>query len=220
MKNKLTASLLSLFLGGAGIHKFYLGQTGLGIIYLLFCWTFIPAIIGFIEGLILLSMSEEAFNEKYNGKMVQFGAREGKSVVEEKKEKKLGFWAWAGIIFVGLIIIGNIISVFDKEEPTTPKKSILDYSVYMDSSKNNIVRKTLLVAPETTKKQALELGEYFKKKYNNKQFVYIAIFDDKWAANNRFNTDVHENKILQHYLVQVTVNKKTGLSVVQWMKSE
>ncbi len=36
-KNKLVAALLALFLGGLGIHKFYLGRTGWGIIYLLFC---------------------------------------------------------------------------------------------------------------------------------------------------------------------------------------
>jgi TM2 domain-containing membrane protein YozV len=48
-KNPTTAIILALFLGGLGIHKFYLGQTGLGIVYLLFFWTFIPAFIAFIE---------------------------------------------------------------------------------------------------------------------------------------------------------------------------
>jgi len=50
-KNPSTAVLLSLFLGGLGVHKFYMGQTGLGILYLIFCWTYIPAIIGFVEAL-------------------------------------------------------------------------------------------------------------------------------------------------------------------------
>jgi len=48
-KNPTTAVVLALFLGGLGIHKFYLGQTGLGILYLVFCWTYIPGIVGFIE---------------------------------------------------------------------------------------------------------------------------------------------------------------------------
>lgn len=48
-KNPTTAVLLALFLGGIGIHKFYLNKVGLGIVYLLFCWTYIPAIIAFIE---------------------------------------------------------------------------------------------------------------------------------------------------------------------------
>lgn len=48
-KNNTTAVLLALFLGGLGIHKFYLGQSGMGILYLLFCWTYIPAIVAFFE---------------------------------------------------------------------------------------------------------------------------------------------------------------------------
>jgi TM2 domain-containing membrane protein YozV len=48
-KNPTVAVILALFLGGIGAHKFYLGQAGLGILYLLFCWTYIPAIIAFFE---------------------------------------------------------------------------------------------------------------------------------------------------------------------------
>lgn len=64
-KEKLAAALLAILLGGIGIHKFYLGQTGMGIVYLLFCWTGIPLLIGIVEGIILLSMSDEAFHAKY-----------------------------------------------------------------------------------------------------------------------------------------------------------
>jgi TM2 domain-containing membrane protein YozV len=71
MKNKLVAALLALFVGGFGIHKFYLGRTGAGIVYLIFCWTLIPGMIAFIESIILLFMSEAEFNFKFNG---QFAA--------------------------------------------------------------------------------------------------------------------------------------------------
>lgn len=64
-KSKVAAALLAFFLGGFGVHKFYLGQVGLGILYLVFFWTFIPAIIAFIEFIILLTMSDETFNQKY-----------------------------------------------------------------------------------------------------------------------------------------------------------
>jgi TM2 domain-containing membrane protein YozV len=67
MKNKTTAALLAFFLGGFGVHKFYLGESGAGIIYLLFCWTFIPGIIAFFEFIFLLVMSDHDFNVKYNG---------------------------------------------------------------------------------------------------------------------------------------------------------
>lgn len=64
-KNRIVASLLAILLGGIGAHKFYLGLIGMGIVYLLFSWTGIPLILGIIEGLIMLAMSDEAFAEKY-----------------------------------------------------------------------------------------------------------------------------------------------------------
>lgn len=64
-KSKLAAALFALFLGGIGIHKFYLGQVGWGIAYLIFCWTFIPAMIAFVEAILLFVMSEEKFNQKF-----------------------------------------------------------------------------------------------------------------------------------------------------------
>ncbi|ANB57021.1 TM2 domain protein [Anoxybacillus sp. B7M1] len=66
MKNKVVAGLLAILLGGLGIHKFYLGKLGQGILYLLFSWTGIPSIIGFIEGIVYLVKSDEEFNRKYN----------------------------------------------------------------------------------------------------------------------------------------------------------
>jgi len=64
-RNKIVAALLALFLGGLGIHKFYLGKGGMGVLYLVFFWTIIPAIVGFIEGILLLLMSDEQFAAKY-----------------------------------------------------------------------------------------------------------------------------------------------------------
>lgn len=66
MKNKLAAGLLAIFLGDFGAHKFYLGKPGVGLIYLLFFWTGIPAVIGIIEGIIYLLSSEEDFQRKYS----------------------------------------------------------------------------------------------------------------------------------------------------------
>jgi len=48
-RDELVGVLLALFLGTFGLHHFYLRRTGLGILYLCFFWTGIPAIIGFVE---------------------------------------------------------------------------------------------------------------------------------------------------------------------------
>ncbi len=48
-RDEVIGILLALFLGGFGVHHFYLRRTGLGILYCCFCWTPIPWILGFIE---------------------------------------------------------------------------------------------------------------------------------------------------------------------------
>jgi TM2 domain-containing membrane protein YozV len=65
-KSKTVAALLALLVGGLGAHHFYLNNPVLGIFYLVFCFTLIPAIIAFIEAIIFLTMSDEAFDAKYN----------------------------------------------------------------------------------------------------------------------------------------------------------
>jgi len=64
-KSKTTAGILAILLGSIGVHKFYLGRPGMGILYILFCWTFIPSIAGLIEGIIYLTSSDERFYSKY-----------------------------------------------------------------------------------------------------------------------------------------------------------
>jgi TM2 domain-containing membrane protein YozV len=48
-RDEVVGILLALFLGTFGIHHFYLRRTGLGILYCVFFWSGIPAILGFIE---------------------------------------------------------------------------------------------------------------------------------------------------------------------------
>ena len=64
-KNRVTAGILAILIGGLGAHKFYLGNTGMGILYLCFFWTGIPAIVGLVEGIIYLTKTDEEFEEKY-----------------------------------------------------------------------------------------------------------------------------------------------------------
>ena len=64
-RSRIVAALFALLLGGFGAHKFYLGQPGMGVVYLLFCWTFIPVVVALVEGIVLLTQSDEQFAAKY-----------------------------------------------------------------------------------------------------------------------------------------------------------
>ncbi|MDQ6990774.1 MAG: TM2 domain-containing protein [Mariprofundaceae bacterium] len=73
-KSKVVAGLLGIFLNGLGIHKFYLGHSGVGLIMLLsvifgglLLWipTIIVSIIGFVEGILYLVKSDEEFERVY-----------------------------------------------------------------------------------------------------------------------------------------------------------
>lgn len=77
-KDKTAAGLLAIFLGFLGIHKFYLGYTGSGLVYLLtntvglmVTWIvlFLPnivlGIISFVEGIIYLTKTDQGFQDSY-----------------------------------------------------------------------------------------------------------------------------------------------------------
>ncbi len=70
-KSKLTAGLLALFLGGLGVHKFYLGYSMPGVIMLISTivtcgWGgIVTSIISLIEGILYLTKSDEEFTEIY-----------------------------------------------------------------------------------------------------------------------------------------------------------
>jgi TM2 domain-containing membrane protein YozV len=66
-RNRMAAALFALLLGGLGAHKFYLGSIFLGVVYLVFFWTAVPALIGLIEGVYYLTMSDNEFARKYGG---------------------------------------------------------------------------------------------------------------------------------------------------------
>ncbi|MFQ5430690.1 MAG: TM2 domain-containing protein [Phycisphaerae bacterium] len=56
-RSRLVAGLLGIFLGGWGVHRFYLGYTGIGVlqIFLTLCTFGIAGLWGFIEGILCLT---------------------------------------------------------------------------------------------------------------------------------------------------------------------
>ncbi|HKK77830.1 MAG TPA: NINE protein [Saprospiraceae bacterium] len=114
MKNKNTAGVLALFTGMLGVHRFYLGQRGLGILY--FVATFMgvaitgatdgdipvilaPLAIAFIDSILFFVMPKEDFDQRYNKNIAttpvsgqrfeREGYRAGQSVRRQRFERKV-----------------------------------------------------------------------------------------------------------------------------------
>ena len=64
---RVLAGIFALILGGLGIHKFILGYTQEGVIQLIIgvCTCGVGGIIGFVEGIIYLTKSDEEFYNTY-----------------------------------------------------------------------------------------------------------------------------------------------------------
>lgn len=67
-KHKSEAGLLAILFGGLGMHKFYLGKYGQGLLCVAFCWTLIPAVIGVMQGVHYLTESQEQFEDELQPK--------------------------------------------------------------------------------------------------------------------------------------------------------
>lgn len=67
-KSKVVAGFLALFLGGFGAHRFYLGQSQLGLLYIAGLFMFgVSIVVGFVDGFRYLLMSDANFTEKLRG---------------------------------------------------------------------------------------------------------------------------------------------------------
>ena len=60
---KIVYCLLAIFAGNIGIHKFYAGQIGLGVAYILLSWTSIPTLLSFID--LVLALLRKADSDRH-----------------------------------------------------------------------------------------------------------------------------------------------------------
>lgn len=66
VRSRLIAGILAIIFGWAGVQFFYLNKIGFGILCLMFMATGIPALIGVIQGVLILKMSDAEFEVRYH----------------------------------------------------------------------------------------------------------------------------------------------------------
>ena len=66
--NHIECGVVAILLGTLGLHKFYNGKYGKGMLYVLFCWTGIPTVIGILEGAHYIIESQEEYEEELKPK--------------------------------------------------------------------------------------------------------------------------------------------------------
>lgn len=64
-KSRMVAALLALFLGGWGVHHYYLGSTMAGVVTLVLC-AGVCGVMPIVEAIMLFMMSDADFDAKYN----------------------------------------------------------------------------------------------------------------------------------------------------------
>ena len=72
IRRKVIQTILSMLLGTFGAHKFYQGKSFQGVLYALFCWTGLPTVISFVEGIRYMVMPMEDFYLQYVRKEDQY----------------------------------------------------------------------------------------------------------------------------------------------------
>jgi hypothetical protein len=109
MKNKTTAAFLALFFGIFGIHRYYLGKRFQGILHTILFFTtilvvseghgeiaeiapMVPAVLGFMDAVLLFAMPRQEFDEKYNSKYLEF-----EPIQAEPKQSLFDYFKTAGI---------------------------------------------------------------------------------------------------------------------------
>ena len=105
MKNKNVAGILALLGGMVGVHRFYVGQKGIGVLYFLAFFIGLivtsatygevplimaPLAVGLMDAVLFFVMPQNDFDEKYNSKRYQQGSRRQQREEYIKTKDKFG----------------------------------------------------------------------------------------------------------------------------------
>jgi TM2 domain-containing membrane protein YozV len=142
-KEKDIAGLLALFFGFIGLHRFYLGQRGRGILYLMLALTGISAILGLIDAFSFFSMDNKSFDIKYNRDFLRvLPKKEFEKSVKNKTEERNTFVKSGKSKFLSYDYDGAIVD-FSKALELNPREIAAHFNIACAYSLNENVEKEL-----------------------------------------------------------------------------
>jgi TM2 domain-containing membrane protein YozV len=142
-KEKDIAGLLALFFGFIGLHRFYLGQRGRGILYLMLALTGISAILGLIDAFSFFSMDNKSFDIKYNRDFLRvLPKKEFEKSVKNKTEERNTFVKSGKSKFLSYDYDGAIVD-FSKALELNPREIAAHFNIACAYSLNENVEKAL-----------------------------------------------------------------------------
>lgn len=142
-KEKDIAGLLALFFGFIGLHRFYLGQRGRGILYLMLALTGISAILGLIDAFSFFSMDNKSFDLKYNRDFLRvLPKKEFEKSLKNKTEERNTFVKSGKSKFLSYDYDGAIVD-FSKALELNPREIAAHFNIACAYSLNENVEKAL-----------------------------------------------------------------------------
>jgi len=238
-KSISTAYVLAFFLGGLGAHLFYIGKYKRGILYLLFCWTYIPIFLGWFD---MLSI-RKWLNEQKLLPVIDFDkGKYNKNIRAEKvKEKEVEVEAFNYIVsgekfydekkvilpkYSHLRTPQVIINEID--EITRPRKTTVDtkygeisFTVTMSTSGTEFIKDSLKYANVEGKPCSSEpLMEYWTTfdKLNKKQKEWYFYWRHQALKGNYLDTDLSYIILFVYELLNYSFNESAAFNASMMVK--
>jgi len=198
-KNKWIAFLLALVFGYLGLHRFYLRQNGLGILYLALALTGISFILGFIDAIVFLVMSYDRFNHKYNKQWYEEGYRhprrfpmrskQRKRIKLRNKERSISDLKERGILHFKAFELEEAAEQFRRALEQSPKDVPLHFNIAC-----TYARLEEAEAAWMHLRSAVEMGfDDFNKIDHHPALAYLRIQPDWLSQREQLQSDGREN---------------------------
>jgi TM2 domain-containing membrane protein YozV len=216
-KSSMTAYLLAFFLGGLGIHLFYLGKYLRGTVYLLLCWTYIPIILGWFDMFFIKSWingpDKQVDNKTSNNEVAK------KNIVKKHTTEK--FYTEEELILSKYAHIKTPAHIQNEiNNYINPKKNTSKSNAYItftySTSNTNFIKDSIKFSTRTGPPCKFEpLHAYFTtfSHLNNNQLNWYFYWRRQVLQGNYVETDLSYIFLFVYELINYSFNQNAAFNI-------